>query len=217
MERGVCKNKGWFEYLCLRCSKLRSCQSILSISRCEKGERIFLLELDLVDASVLALEDTILNKQIPVLETQGNMGLVVLSGKQGRVTTLLHKQLEHIRAVGQDILVVLDNQLNRLLEDITGLGDGLDTSETFNIEMGTLETVVLGGQGVELLHGHADLGEDVIVLWREDDGDVGLATGDEGAVSEGSGGVDLLEDGLDILEVDVQSDPVREQTGALLT
>lgn len=170
-----------------------------------------------MDTSVLALVDTILNEQIPVLEAQGNMGSIVLGSEQGRVTTLLHKQLEHIRAVGQNILVVLDNQLNRLLEDVTGLGDGLDTSETLDIEAGTLETVVLGGQGVELFHGDTGLGEDVVVLWREDDGDVGLTAGGEGAVSEGESGVDLLEDGLNVLEVDVQSDPVGEQTGTLLT
>lgn len=168
-----------------------------------------------MEASVLALEDTILNKQIPVLESQSNMGLEVLGRKQGRVTTLLHKQLEHIRAISQDILVVLDNQLDRLLEDITGLGDGLDTAQALNIEMGALDTVLLGGQGVELLHSDADLGENVVKLWGRDDGDVGFAAGDQGTVSEGGGGVDLLEDGLDVLEVDVQSHPVREQARAL--
>lgn len=168
-----------------------------------------------VDAGVLALVDTILDKDIAVLEANSDVGGEVVGTKQGRVAALLHKQLEHLSAVADNVLVVLEDDLDRLLED-TILGHDLDTSQALELESGALKAVVLDGKGVELLDGDTGRVENVVVLGGENGGDVGLAAGDQSAITIGLGGVDQVKDGLDVLEVHVQSNPVGEQSIALL-
>lgn len=167
-----------------------------------------------VDAGVLALVDTILNKDVTVLEANCDVGGEVVGCEQGWVAALLHKQLEHIVAVAENVLVVLENDLDRLLED-TVLGHNLHTAQALKSESGALKAVVLGSKSVELLNGDTSRVQNVVVLGGRNGGDVGLATGDQGAVAVGLGGVDQVKDGLDILEVNVQSNPVGEQGSSL--
>lgn len=167
-----------------------------------------------VDAGVLALVDTVFNKDVTVLEANSDVGGEVVGSEQGWVAALLHKQLEHIIAVADNVLVVLENDLDRLLED-TVLGHNLDTAQALELELGALKAVVLGSKGVELLDGDTCRVQNVVVLGGGNGGDVGLAARDQGTVTVGHGGVDQVKDGLDILEVDVQSNPVGEQGSSL--
>lgn len=170
-----------------------------------------------VDASVLALEDTILNEDVAVLEAQRNVGQEVTGIEQGGVTTLLDKQLPNLLTVSNNVLEVLQDDLNGLLVNVIGLGNDLNTSQALNLETSLLKRATrVGGDLVQLLDGDTGRVQNVVILWRQDDGDVGFTTGQQGGVVvEGGGGVDELKDGLDVLEVKSQSDPVGEQGGTL--
>lgn len=171
-----------------------------------------------VDASVLALEDTILNKDITVLESEGDVGQEVSGIEKSGVTTLLDKQIRDLLTVSNNVLEVLQDDLDGLLVNVIGLGNDLNTSQALNLELGLLERALgVGCNLVQLLDGDAGRVQDVVILWGENDGDVGFTTGEEsGVVVEGRRGrVDNVKDGLDILEVDGQTDPVGEQGGTL--
>lgn len=174
-----------------------------------------LLGNNLVDTRVLALEDAIFNKDIPMFEAQGDMGREVLCGKQSWVATLLHKQLEDILAEAGQVLVVLQDNLQRLLEDTIGLAHDLDAAQALQLETRLLEAVLARGKEIDLVNGDSCGFQDLIVLCRQDHSDMGLATRDQGAVAKGCGGVDKVKYRLDILEVDVQAHPIGEQGIAL--
>lgn len=178
---------------------------------------LFLLGNNLAEARILALVDTILNKDVTVLEAQGDVGRKAISREQCRVAALLHKQLEHLLAVTDQVLVVLQDDLERLLED-TVLGHHLHTANALQLKSGTLKAVLLraaGGEGVEFLDRHSSRVKDLVVFCRQDHSDMGLATGDQRAIANSLGRVGQIKDGLDVLEVDVKADPVGEQCGSL--
>lgn len=78
----------------------------------ERGGNEDLLGHNLVNARVLALVNAILNMNVPDLVSQSDMGLETLGIEQGRVTTLLHVQLEDILTELDQILVVLQDDLD---------------------------------------------------------------------------------------------------------
>ena len=170
-----------------------------------------------MDASVLALKDTILNEDIAVFKAQSDVRQEIGSIKESWVASLLDKQLPHLLTVSNNVLEVLQDDLDSLLVDIIGLGHDLNTSQALNPETGLLERALwVDSNLVQLLNRDTSRVEDVVVLWRQDDGDVGFATGQQsGVVVKGGSGVDEVKDGLDILVVDGQSNPVGEQGGTL--
>jgi len=102
-----------------------------------------LLGNNLVDTRVLALKDAIFDMNVPMSVAQGNMGEEVLWVKQRWVATLLHIQLENILTEAGQVLVVLQDELQRLLEDTVRLGHDLDATQALQLKTGLLEAVLL--------------------------------------------------------------------------
>lgn len=179
------------------------------------GEEVcVLLGSNLVDASILALVDTVLDKDIADLEAEGDVRREVLRAEESWVTALLDEQLEDVLAEVDQVLVVLEDDLDGLLEHTVGLGDSLHTTQALQLEMSALETVLGGGQLVDLIHGHTSGGQDAVKLGGQNHSNVRLATRNQCTIAEGWCAAHNVEHGLDVLEVDVQTEPVGEQAGA---